>query len=403
MSVDRTTERQLMLLPARTAAEASAWGSMCMEYAATYATVHFARDLATVDWRGYERVTIVRPNYWPDDLPVIIKQANPDILLDRIPVDTPEALQLALSVRVYFGWRYGPQGEMDWARLWPPGRALIGLHGRSNGEMEDPDFAVVRAGRIEAVKITTHATLATVRQLRAINPNMFILIRPIVAFSTDGKGRRVSPQEFYDWTVADLDRLVNNDSTLRYVEIHNEPNVTIEGLGAGGANGDEFATWFVDVLNRYRRRYPNLKFGFPGLSPGPTLPGLRQDSTAFLDQAAWAAQYADWVGLHAYWVNEREFTDPALGLAFARYRQRFPEKLLFVTEFGNPNQAKSTVADQYGRYYALLRNVPGLGAAFAYVASTSDPVESPRWAWRDEGGKDMGIAGEIGRRRYLAE
>jgi hypothetical protein len=403
MSLGGPPEHQLMLLPARTAQEASAWGSVCMEYAAAFDVVHFARDPEVVDWRGYQRVTIVRPSFWPDDLPLLIKQANPDIVLDRIPVDTPEALQMVLSVRVYFGWRYGPQTAFDWARLWPPARALIGLHGRSNGELQPPDYTIVSTARIEAVKITSHATLATVRQLRTINPSMFILIRPMVAFSTDGAARRVTPQEFYDWTVADLDRLVNNDSTLRFVEIHNEPNITIEGLGASWNNGGEFGAWFLDVLGRYRRRYPNLQFGFPGLSPGPTLPGTRQDSETFLNQSAFAAQQADWVGLHSYWVNEREFSDQSLGLAFARYRQRFPEKLLFVTEFGNPQQSKAAVADQYGRFYALLRQVPGLGAAFAYVASTSDPVESPRWAWRDEAGRDMGIAGEVGRRRYLRE
>jgi hypothetical protein len=374
-----------------------------MEYAATFATIHFARDPEGVDWRGYEHVTIVRPGYWPDELPLVIKQANPEIELDRIQVDTPEALRLALSVRVYFGWRYGPQTEFDWAQLWPPARALIGLHGRSNGELEPADLTVVRAARLEAVKLTSHATLESVRQLRAINPEMFILIRPMVAFGPASEPRRVTPQEFYDWTFGDLDRLVDHDASLRYVEIHNEPNITLEGLGGSWNNGEEFGAWFLEVLNRYRRRYPRLQFGFPGLSPGPTLPGIRQASTTFLDQAAFAAQQADWIGLHAYWVNEREFSGQSLGLAFAQYRARFPEKLLFVTEFGNPQQGKATVADQYGRYYALLRKVPGLGGAFAYVSSTSDPVESPRWAWRNEAGQDMGIAGEIGRRRYLKD
>jgi hypothetical protein len=49
----------------------------------------------------------------------------------------------------------------------------------------------------------------------------------------------------------------------------------------------------------------------------------------------------------------------------------------------------------------LLRHVPGLGAAFAYVVSTPDPVESPRWAWRDESGNDLGIAGVVGQRRFI--
>jgi hypothetical protein len=405
MSLGGPPEEQLLLLPARTPAEASAWGSAAMEYAAAFQTVSFSRDPERVDWRGYPHVTIVRPSFWPDDLALLIKQSNPDIKFDRIPVDTPEALQLVLHVRVYYGWRYGPRTAIDWARPWPYERSLIGLHGRSDGELAGPDYDVVRTAHLEAVKLTTHATPATVERLRLINPNIFILIRPMVDFSQAGGGaRRVSPQNFFDWTADDLDRLLAYDRSLRYVEIHNEPNVELEGLGANWNDGREFGQWFLQVLDLYRRRFPSALFGFPGLSPGPTSASAgRLSSELFIQQAAQAAQQADWVGIHAYWVNERELSDLSLGLDFARYRDRFPEKLLFVTEFGNPVESKRAVADQYGRYYAMLRRLPGLGAAFAYVCSTPDPLESPRWAWRDEAGNDVGIAAEIGLRRYVKD
>ncbi|MGH2524704.1 MAG: hypothetical protein ACRDH2_19530 [Anaerolineales bacterium] len=121
MSLGGPPESQLMLLPARTPAEASAWGSAAMGYAAAFQAVHFARDPERVDWRGYQRVTIIAPTstpFWPEDLPLLIKQANPDAVIDQIAVETPEALQLILNVRVYYGWRYGPQTAFDWAQLW---------------------------------------------------------------------------------------------------------------------------------------------------------------------------------------------------------------------------------------------------------------------------------------------
>ncbi|MEP7357092.1 MAG: hypothetical protein ABI847_07620 [Anaerolineales bacterium] len=404
MSLGGPPEEQLILLPARTPAEASAWGAAVMEYAAAFQTVTFSRDPERVDWRGYQHVTIVRPSFWPDELPLLIKQANPEIAFDSITADTPDALQLVLHVRVYFGWRYGPQTELDWSAAWPAGKSLIGLHGRSDGELQTADYTVVSAAHMEAVKLTSHATPATVKQLRATNPNMFILIRPLVDFNQGAGQRVVTPQQFYDWTADDLDRLLSYDSSLRYVEIHNEPNVTLEGLGSSWSDGAEFGRWFLKVLDLYRRRFPKALFGFPGLSPGPTSTAAgRQASLAFIQQAEAAAQQADWVGIHSYWVNEREFSDLSLGFDFARYRIRFPEKLLFVTEFGNPVQSKSLVADQYGRYYALLRHLPGLGAAFAYVVSTPNAIEAPRWSWRDEAGRDLGIAGEIGRRRYIKD
>jgi hypothetical protein len=397
-----TLDNQLMLLPARTATEASAWGSAAMEYAAAFQAVHFVRDPEGVDWRGYQHVSIVRPRFWPEDLPLVIKQANPAAMIDRIPVDTPEALQIVLNVRTYYGWRYGPQTEFDWAQLWEPGAALIGLHGRADGELQDADYPIVARAHLEAVKITSHATLATVQRLRAINPKMFILIRLIESFTDDGQLRKVTPAQFVGRTAPDVSRLYDADASLRYIEIHNEPNVREEGLTGSWNNGVEFGDWFLEVMALYRQRFPDAKFGFPGLSPGPTSGAAgRMDSETFLSQAEPAAQQADWVGVHAYWVNEKEITDERLGFGFLDYRDRFPEKLLFVTEFGNPVQPKAVVADQYARYYGMLRNVRGLGAAFAYLISTPDPVESARWAWRDEAGNDVGIAAVVGQRQYI--
>lgn len=404
MALPPLPDRQVILLPARNAAEASAWGSAAMEYAATFANVDFARDPERVDWRGYQHVTIVRPRFWPDDLPLIVKQANPEAIIDRIPVDTPEALQIVLNVRVYYGWRYGPQTDFDWAQLWKPGVSLIGLHGRSDGELQPADYPIVARARIEAVKVTSHATMDSVRRLRAFNPDMFVLIRPFVSFDDleSDQPRRITPEQFVQYTQSDVARLYDADETLRYIEVHNEPNLRGEGLGESWRDGKEFGDWFLRVMDLYRRRFPDGKFGFPGLSPGPTsAAGGRVDSEQFLDEAAFAAQQADWVGLHAYWVNDREMSEHRLGFNFLNYRERFPEKLLFITEFGNPTQPKPLVASQYARYYGMLRRVNGLGAAFAYVISTSDLVESPRWAWRDETGSDAGIAGVVGQRTFI--
>lgn len=393
---------QLVLLPARTAQAAAAWGSAAMAYAAFFPDVHFARDPARVDWRGYSHITVINPAYWPDDLIAQIKQANPAASVDLIPVSAPEVLQTILNVRVYTGLRYGPQRAVDWAQLWPAGRCLIGLHGRADGELQDLDFDVLRQARVEAVKLTSDATAESVRRLREWSPDVFILVRAFMPFEVNGQTRLITPREFYELTAPNVARLYDFDPGVRYIELHNEPNLRGEGLGSSWADGRGFADWFLEVLDFYRARFPEALFGFPGLSPGPALAAAgRADSDTFLAQAEAAAQAADWIGVHAYWVNEREITDERNGFGFTRYRERYPEKLLFVTEFGNPAQPKAVVAEQYGRYYGALRRVPGLGAAFAYVLSTSNPEESARWAWRDEAGRDQGLAAEVGLRRFI--
>lgn len=392
---------QIFLLPARTPAEAAAWGGAALAYAAFFPDVHFARDPGRVDWRGYAHVTIVDPGHWPDDLLAQIKQANPAIELDVIAVTAPEILQTVLNTRIYTGMRYGPQRQLDWRRLWPAGRCLIGLHGRADGELQPADLEVMRTARLEAVKLTSYATAESLRALRQLDPQLFILVRAFLPF---GDGRAISPQAFFDSTASDVARLYDADPAVRYIELHNEPNLSREGWGGSWRNGREFGDWFLQVQDLYRARFPEALLGFPGLSPGPAAEASgRADSEQFLDEAEAAARQADWIGVHAYWVNEREVTDERDGFGFTRYRQRFPETVLFVTEFGNPAQPRPEVADQYARYFAALRRYPGLGAAFAYVVSSSDADESARWAWRDEAGRDLGLAAVVGQRPYLPD
>jgi hypothetical protein len=389
---------QLFLLPARNAVEASAWGSAAMEYAAFFPHVHFSRDPARVDWRNYNHVTIVHPQFWPDDLIVTIRQSNPNIGIDVIPAQVPAILQTILNVRVYTGLRYGPRVEHDWSRLWPAGRCLVGLHGRADGALQEADYTIITRARMEAVKLTSYGSPENVLRLRALNPEMFILARAFLVFNRNGDPIPTTPVEFYERTVNDVARLY--EAGVRYIEIHNEPNLRLEGFGGSWHNGGEFGQWFLQVLELYRARFPEALFGFPGLSPGPSqTAGGRVDSDVFLAQAADAIVQADWIGVHAYWQSEAEMNDAREGYGFTRYRERFPDKLLFITEFGNPAGPKAEVAAQYARYYASLRKVPGLGAAFAYIVSTSNPEEAPRWAWRTESGQDVGIAFVVGQRR----
>lgn len=394
------TDYQLILVPGRDSVEAAAWGAALMAYAAFYPNVHVSRDPQAVDWAGYRHVTIINLGAWPDDLLTTLKQTRPQPIVDLIAADTPAALTAQLDERVRLGQRYGPLADQrepsDWAAVWPPERCLVGIHGRSDGELQPADLPLIARGRFEAVKLLSYATMQSVNAVRAINPATFFLIR---AFVPIGEGRRVTPEDFFEFTASDVARLYDADPALRYIELHNEPNLRLEGWGGSWADGSEFSQWFLRLLDLYRRRFPEARIGFPGLSPGPfSEAGGRFDSETFLSQCETAARQCDWIGVHAYWVNEREIADEREGFGFVRYRARFPDKLLFVTEFGNPQESKPTVAEQYRRYYAALRAVPGLGGAFAYVISTSSPVESPRWAWRSEDGTDVGIAAVVGDR-----
>jgi murein DD-endopeptidase MepM/ murein hydrolase activator NlpD len=275
---------------------------------------------------------------------------------------------------------------------WPPGYCLVGLHGRANGPMQDADYPPVAQARVEAVKLLSSAQPGDVDKLRALNPRLFLLVRMFAAFD----GRHVSSADFASWMAGDLAPFYSRG--LRYFEVHNEPNLVMEGWTQSWNDGRAFGAWFVDVVNRLRPHFPEARFGFPGLSPGDSIPGLRMAALDFLSGADGACRAADWIGIHCYWLSEEEMNSPAGGLGFAEYRSRFPGKLLFVTEFSNPGTGtdKQTKGKQYERYYQMLRTLPGLGAAFSFVVSASTGFGTE--TWRSENGSPTEIPALVGAR-----
>lgn len=276
---------------------------------------------------------------------------------------------------------------------WPRSVCLAGLHGRADGPLQDADLTVVRLARIEAVKLMSTARPENVDALRAIQPDMFILVRLMASFQQ----RVVRPADFVSWLEYDLRQFYARG--VRYFELHNEPNILGEGWTYSWQNGREFNTWFLDAFHRFKQLFPEALFGYPGLSPdGVPAPGQRTNDVQFLNESDEAARTADWVGVHCYWQSEAEMEAPGGGRGYRAYRQRYPDKLLFITEFSNvaPGLDKRLKGQQYARYYQGLRAEPGLGAAFAYVASASAGFLDE--TWRTENGQLTAIPGLVAAR-----
>jgi hypothetical protein len=70
---------------------------------------------------------------------------------------------------------------------------------------------------------------------------------------------------------------------------------------------------------------------------------------------------------------------------------RFPEKLMFITEFYNASShtLPADKAAEYLEFYHSLRNTAGVGAAFGYALSASSGHDT--LAWRKEGDEDSDI------------
>ncbi len=277
---------------------------------------------------------------------------------------------------------------------WPFGTCLVGLHGRADGPMQEADWSLVQSARIEALKLTSSASPEDVDRARSINPDMFVMVRLFADF----RNRLVQAAEFARWVEHDMDRFY--DKGVRYFELHNEPNLTPEGFGLSWRSGHDFGQWMLEAMAQLKAKFPEAKLGWPGLSPGPTVEGMRVDDRSFLNSAGDLIGQADWIACHCYWQSEDMMFSAEGGLGYHAYRERWPGKLLFITEFSNtaPGVDWQVKGNQYLKYYRHLRPHTGLGAAFSFVASASSNF--PNEIWRYEDGRSTPIAAIVGRRSF---
>jgi hypothetical protein len=276
----------------------------------------------------------------------------------------------------------------------PPARScLVGLHGRADGRMQAADWhVVVDVAKIEAVKLLSTADPIDASTLKAMNK--FTMVR----LFEDFRGRFISPGDFVTWQINNVSMF--RSAGVHLYEIHNEPNLIAEGLGTSWSNGEGFSAWFSQVYKLLKAKFPDCYFGFPGVSPGATISNVRMDEWTFLNQCKPAIQLADFMCQHVYWQTSQELTGIGDGVrAVELYRALAPNKTLFITEFSNQSQfiSPTSKAAEYVRFYAAMKTLPYVGAAFAFVASASSP-EFRREVWRNEDGSLTAIPAIVGNR-----
>lgn len=276
---------------------------------------------------------------------------------------------------------------------WSPGRMLIGVHDRANRHPLQADWDIVK-GKFETVKVMSGVSVEEMRKYEA----KFYMCRLFESWN----GRHVPVQDFVNTVANDIERLVN--AGVEYFEFHNEPNLTHEGLRYKGvkgswSNGAEFAQYFMEGRKLLRQRFPGIKVGFPGLSPGADAEyrfahdhGFRMNDTDFMRQAQAAVRAADFLCLHAYYVTMEEVETEAIALV-KKYRNMFPDKLIFITEYSNPDPGKNIPAVEKGKqakkFNELCAKIPGIGATYYFIVSGSGwDHQALR---RDGDGRSLGV------------
>ena len=255
---------------------------------------------------------------------------------------------------------------------WAAGRCLIGVHGRLGERLTEEDLQVIQRAGFEAVKLQIEEPGETISSLRSTKPNLFVVTR----LSADLSSSAMAPTDFLQ--AVQSQAASHYQAGVRHFEIGAAPNLQLEGWNRSWRSGAEYSKWLRRVISGLREMLPEAALGFPGLDPGGALSGWRQDEWLFLEEAESVVEEMDWVGVVCYWKDEVGLNSLDGGRRFLHYRQRFPGKLLMVTEFQNPSPETTheRKLQQYRQFYRMLREQEGVAAAFAYPLAAKEGYES---------------------------
>jgi hypothetical protein len=296
--------------------------------------------------------------------------------------------------------------------------ARVGIHGRNDYwqcKFEGSDYNLVKEAGIEHVKMMISDQAANpevlknavgvYKRLREINPDMDFVGR---LFDAEVKeGRHPSPQAFADRFIPIMKKLHEKCPYVVKFEILNEPN-HIGGLGGWGPEIEQardFSRWFLETYGLLKDACPWASLGFPGLAiPHGPEPGLDLD---WIEICRSAVERSDWLGVHCYWQNptytEGNHLDEEWGLRFMAYHEKFPHKIVEITEFGNSNGQSDypvepeEIAQEYVEYYQELFNYPYINSAASFIISSLDATWGDQgFTWRKENGEFLPVVQIVG-------
>ncbi|MBI3970458.1 MAG: hypothetical protein HY332_04135 [Chloroflexi bacterium] len=234
-----------------------------------------------------------------------------------------------------------------------------GVHA-PNRPWREQDFDRVARGGLGAVKLMSYHPPESYARLRGDVPRIQFAVRLDTPWNA-----LPHPEQFVAANVPRLHALIDAGYDL-WVEIGNEPNLELHPQAEVA-----FARWYEEVLARLRAAVPEAKYGFPGLAHD------RRES-AWLKANAAGIEASDWIGVHAYWLNEREMVDPRRALRLIDVHRRFPRLPLLVTEAGNYNAAVSSAERrrQYARFVRVLDRLPYVRAVHYFILSGTKEWQS---------------------------
>lgn len=331
-------------------------------------TVGGSADDAGIGDLDTRNIIAVNPHLWGpgedgNGLSGFYNLYYPLVNYQELFADTPQELFALLS-----GEDPGPPGTPIYiGPAW--NKTFNGMHDRSDRHPRQVEFDFFNNSIFNSVKFQTGTTQD---EIANYNTSEFNLCRIYESL----EGRSLSIDQAYNSIVPDMQKAY--DAGIRYYELYNEPNLTLEGLAHGGiigtwSNGYEFADFFIELKRRLKQTFPLAKIGFPGLSPGGDATigfgvHYRVDSEQFIVEADAAVVDADFLCVHAYYVND---VNAAVNEVLLK-RNQYPSKLIFVSEYSNPTGDNSQTAlhgQEAKSFVNKVSNIPGIGGVYYFIVS----------------------------------
>jgi len=254
-------------------------------------------------------------------------------------------------------------------------KALWGLHGSADGSWGNPILTetqdMVKTAKIEAMKLLSNESSESVPILHNINKDIFILIRLFAKVDEEHN----TASDFIQTVGAQARSFY--DKGVRYFEVHNEPNLYIEGFGSAWSDGQKFATFFNSIIRSLEEDMPEAKWGYPGLSPNFSIENVRYDCLRFWNESWQAREQADFICAHSYFTSDADMDSLDGGQWYKRYDTQ--GKLLMLTEFSNPS--KDTPKDKKGvQYNDYVKKLEGVHSAYCFLSTASGGFEHETWS-----------------------
>ena len=137
-------------------------------------------------------------------------------------------------------------------------------------------------------------------RLKALKKNGFIVI---VVDEEISKANQ-KPSQYLKSIRADIERCYQTG--IRFFQIGKSPNITQNGMNSVWRSAGEFSNWWIDVCSPLTELFPDIRLGYPSLTQGRAVPGIKFDSKQFLLESSEAIEFSDWIGFEYIWQSRQE-------------------------------------------------------------------------------------------------